>query len=61
MQVTLWGTRGSLPTPGPATSRYGGNTSCDEVVLADGAPLILDAGTGLRPLGTQLLAEGRHR
>lgn len=50
MNVTLWGTRGSIPTPGPETMRYGGNTSCVEV-RAGGQLLILDAGTGIRRLG----------
>lgn len=51
MQVTLWGTRGSLASPGAETARYGGNTSCVEVRAADGTMLILDAGTGIRRLG----------
>ena len=51
MKVTLWGTRGSLATPGPETVRYGGNTSCVEVRGADGTLLVLDAGTGIRRLG----------
>ena len=51
MRVTLWGTRGSLATPGPETVRYGGNTSCVEVRGANGTVLILDAGTGIRRLG----------
>lgn len=50
MKVTLWGTRGSLPTPGCETLRYGGNTSCVEVVGEDGTRLVLDAGTGIRRL-----------
>jgi len=54
MQVTVWGCRGSLATPGPETVRYGGNTSCVEVRLADGTLLVLDAGTGIRPLGLKL-------
>lgn len=54
MRVTLWGTRGSLPTPGPETARYGGNTSCVQVVGADGRVLVLDAGTGIRRLGAAL-------
>src|SRR5215218_4571555 len=54
MRVTIWGCRGSVPTPGPATVRYGGNTSCVEVVLDDGAVLVLDAGTGIIGLGTDL-------
>jgi ribonuclease BN (tRNA processing enzyme) len=51
MKVTLWGTRGSLATPGPETTRYGGNTSCVEVRADDGSMLVLDAGTGIRRLG----------
>ena len=51
MKVTLWGTRGSLPSPGPETTRYGGNTSCVEVWGADSTLLVLDAGTGIRRLG----------
>ena len=55
-RVKFWGVRGSIPTPGPGTVRYGGNTSCVEV-RADGQIIILDAGTGLRLLGRQLVAE----
>jgi phosphoribosyl 1,2-cyclic phosphodiesterase len=55
-RVTFWGVRGSIPTPGPTTVHYGGNTSCVEV-RADGQIIILDAGTGLRLLGRQLAAE----
>ncbi|MFO0652844.1 MAG: MBL fold metallo-hydrolase [Polyangiales bacterium] len=51
MRVKLWGTRGSLPTPGPDTSRFGGNTSCVEVRADDNSVLVLDAGTGIRNLG----------
>ena len=54
MQVKLWGTRGSLPTPGPDTARYGGNTSCVEVRGDAGTVLVLDAGTGIRLLGGTL-------
>jgi ribonuclease BN (tRNA processing enzyme) len=54
MRVTLWGTRGSLAVPGPETIRYGGNTSCVELISADGTRLILDAGTGLRRLGGRI-------
>lgn len=54
MKVALWGTRGSLPTAGPATARYGGNTACVEVRGDDGTLLVLDAGTGIRPLGASL-------
>ena len=60
MSLTLrfWGTRGSVPTPGASTVRYGGNTPCVEVRTGDGALLIFDAGTGIRELGRELLA--RH-
>lgn len=51
MKLTLWGTRGSLPSAGPETVRYGGNTSCVEVRGGDDALLVLDAGTGIRRLG----------
>ena len=54
MKVTLWGTRGSLSTPGPETARYGGNTSCVEVRGPEGTILVLDAGTGIRRLGPAL-------
>lgn len=50
MRVKLWGTRGSIPSPGPATVRYGGNTSCVQVTLSDGTRLVLDAGSGIRNL-----------
>ncbi len=52
MRLTIWGCRGSLAAPGRQTVRYGGNTSCVELQTGDGV-LILDAGTGLRPLGQQ--------
>jgi phosphoribosyl 1,2-cyclic phosphodiesterase len=55
MKVTLWGTRGSLASPGPDTVRYGGNTSCVEVEGEDGTRLVLDAGTGIRRLGPKVL------
>jgi phosphoribosyl 1,2-cyclic phosphodiesterase len=53
--VRVWGARGSLSAPGPATVGYGGNTSCVEVELADGTSLILDAGSGIRELGQRLV------
>ncbi|MBV8387171.1 MAG: MBL fold metallo-hydrolase [Acidimicrobiia bacterium] len=57
MQVRVWGSRGSLATPGPDTVRYGGNTSCVEVRPDDGPPIVLDAGTGMRPLGVLMETE----
>jgi phosphoribosyl 1,2-cyclic phosphodiesterase len=54
VKVKLWGPRGSIPSPGPETLRYGGNTSCVGVTLSDGSLLALDAGTGIRNLGLDL-------
>jgi phosphoribosyl 1,2-cyclic phosphodiesterase len=61
MRVTIWGCRGSLPTPGPRTVHYGGNTSCVEILLADGTVLVLDAGTGIKELGSDLGRRGTRR
>ena len=58
--LRFWGVRGSIPTPGPATVQFGGNTSCVEV-RAHGEILILDGGTGLRPLGRELINEFQDR
>ncbi len=58
--IKFWGVRGSVPTPGPGTIRYGGNTSCVEVRCGDEI-IILDAGTGLRPLGLALVAEFKNK
>ena len=60
-RVTFWGARGSIPTPGPATARYGGNTPCvavEGVGRARDRIVVLDAGTGIRPLGRSLGADG---
>jgi phosphoribosyl 1,2-cyclic phosphodiesterase len=58
VRVKLWGARGSVPSPGPETMRYGGNTSCVQVTLSDGTILSLDSGTGIRALGLALPGEG---
>jgi phosphoribosyl 1,2-cyclic phosphodiesterase len=50
----IWGCRGSLASPGEATVRYGGNTSCVEIRTKSGCRLILDAGTGIKRLGNEL-------
>lgn len=55
LSVRFWGTRGSIPSPGPTTVRYGGNTPCIELRTDDGWLVILDAGTGIRELGRSLL------
>lgn len=52
--VTFWGTRGSIPTPGRLTEKYGGNTTCVEVRCGDEL-IIFDAGSGIRELGMSLL------
>jgi phosphoribosyl 1,2-cyclic phosphodiesterase len=54
VNVTFWGTRGSLAAPGRETARYGGNTSCVSVQGNEGTLVILDAGTGIRDLGQSL-------
>jgi phosphoribosyl 1,2-cyclic phosphodiesterase len=60
MDVSLWGTRGSLATPGPETARYGGNTSCVAVRGRGGGILVLDAGTGIRRMSATIDASVRR-
>ena len=55
LRMQFWGTRGSIPSPGAKTVRYGGNTPCVEVRTAEGWLIILDAGTGARELGRSLI------
>jgi phosphoribosyl 1,2-cyclic phosphodiesterase len=55
MRLQFWGTRGSIPSPGPHTVRYGGNTPCVELRMDSGWLVILDAGTGIRDLGRSLI------
>ena len=52
MRVKVWGARGAVPPRAPSTNRYGGNTSCLQVTLSDGRLLVLDAGSGIRNLGS---------
>jgi phosphoribosyl 1,2-cyclic phosphodiesterase len=61
MQLKIWGCRGSVPSPGPTTVVCGGNTSCVELSLDDGTVLVLDAGTGIRDLGDDLVKRGVRR
>jgi len=51
--ITFWGVRGSIASPGPSTQRYGGNTPCIEIDC-NGHTIVIDAGTGIRPLGVKL-------
>ena len=55
MKVTFYGTRGSCPTPGPSTLKYGGNTACVLIESNGGDKLILDSGTGIRVLGDEMV------
>lgn len=58
MIVKFWGVRGSIPTPGTDTVKYGGNTVCMEIKFADiRRRIIIDAGSGLRLLGNHLMAQ----
>ena len=61
MKVTVWGARGSIPVSGPQYVKYGGDTTCLGVETAEGELIVLDVGTGLRPLGTKLIADGVKR
>lgn len=60
VRIRFWGTRGTCPSPGAHTVRYGGNTSCVEVRNGAGDLLVLDAGSGIRALGDQLQRAGRR-
>lgn len=57
MKIRFWGVRGSIACPRSDTVRYGGNTTCIEVIADDGNRIILDAGTGIYPLGQKLLSQ----
>ena len=61
MHVRFWGTRGSLPKPGPDTLRFGGNTSCVEVGTVAGTLIVIDGGTGLHALGQEIVKAGKPR
>ena len=61
MKLKFWGVRGSIPTPGKYTVKYGGNTTCMQLMPDDGETfggevLVIDAGTGIRELGLALMA-----
>jgi phosphoribosyl 1,2-cyclic phosphodiesterase len=57
VKLKFWGVRGSTPTPERRNSRYGGNTPCLELRLANGTILVFDCGSGMRPLGKSLLRQ----
>jgi len=61
MEITCWGSRGSIPVFGPDYLQYGGDTTCIEIKTASDDIVIIDAGTGIRRLGNQLIESGRFR
>lgn len=60
MVIKFWGTRGSIPVPGPSTIKYGGNTPCVEI-KHDDEFIIIDAGTGIRNLGKELVERNGYK
>lgn len=61
MKLRFWGTRGSIPSPGPDTIKYGGNTTCLELRLEDNTLIIFDAGTGIRNLGSKIIENNNDK
>ena len=59
MLIRCWGARGSIPVSGRDYQKYGGDTTCLEVVAASGETVVVDAGTGIRALGNRMLRERR--
>lgn len=57
MKIKFWGVRGSIPSPGPNTAKYGGNTTCIEIRTDDNDLIVLDGGTGIFALSQTLLKE----
>ena len=57
MKIKLLGTRGSIPTPGKHTVKYGGNTTCIDLTLKSGEKIIVDAGSGMRVLSEEILSK----
>ncbi len=60
MIIRCWGARGSIPVSGEEYLRYGGDTTCLEIRTQDDEIIIIDAGSGIRRLGNQLIAENRY-
>ena len=61
MIIKCWGSRGSIPVSGKTYLKYGGDTTCIEIRTQSGDIIIIDAGTGIRRLGNQLLKEKRRQ
>ena len=60
MYIKCWGSRGSIPVSGREYIKYGGDTTCIEIRTKDDKIIIVDAGTGIRRLGNQLIKEERY-
>ncbi|MFZ1200430.1 MAG: MBL fold metallo-hydrolase, partial [Desulfobacterales bacterium] len=60
MIIKCWGSRGSIPVSGKTYLKYGGDTTCIEIRPQSGEIIIIDAGTGIRRLGNQLIREKRR-
>jgi len=60
LKVKFWGVRGSIPTPWKEAIDVGGNTSCVQVIPDQDSLLVLDAGTGIRILGNDLIKRKKH-
>ena len=60
MIIKCWGSRGSIPVSGKEYIKYGGDTTCLEIRTQSGDLIIVDAGTGIRRLGNELIKENRH-
>jgi phosphoribosyl 1,2-cyclic phosphodiesterase len=60
MFVKIWGARGSIPVSGQEYIKYGGDTTCIEIRSKNGRVIIIDAGTGIRRLGKDLLVQGLY-
>ncbi len=60
MLIKCWGSRGSIPVSGSEYLKYGGDTTCVEIRTKSDDIIIIDAGTGIRRLGNQLINEGRY-
>ncbi len=58
LEIVFWGVRGSLPVSNDSVSRYGGNTSCVEVIADNGTRIVFDGGSGIYPLGNKYLQDG---
>lgn len=61
MKLKVWGCRGSIATPGPETVRYGGESTCYEIVTDSNDLIVVDAGSGIRRLGNALVKDGSRR